>query len=236
MSVVTTDCLFNNSTIHSNQVVSKSELEEEMDTCDALCMLSDAYIEYLDQNENLLNIIPVYSAVQTLFSSVKFSNGTNVSNQESIVNGYLSTITIDGLNIENIITSRTLFDAIESDLDVTSMNISGIENIDAHALIFGVSFGSVAQVNELSYTNSDIKLMRVYDAEVHLANTSINNVTTAADMINILNSQNTSIDNLNITSSNTETSSVIVGLNSYFSHISNMASSIVDSQLMYFET
>ena len=179
---------------------------DQLSTCTDLCFFSDDYKQFLHQSQSSLDINAIPYSVQTVSSSLIIQNNTLINSQPYFINAYLSTITLNNVDISNIISDSNVIEISTSNITITNTEFSSIYNNNSNGLVIFLTSDSQMTMTNVTYSDSFMKMIRVYDSKFMISDSVITNIDAMnSDLISVYSSEDTSIMNTmisNITSSN----------------------------------
>ena len=148
--------------------------------------------------------------IQLISSSILITNSTDIFGQFSILNAFLSTVTLENSIIENCEFDDAAFNIIgtiftisniqlDSDTIYSDNSLNSLANAKLIQYILQISMYCQVYISNVTYTNSNLALVLIQQSSSIISDLSVSSVISNG-LIKIENSQNSTIMNVNINS------------------------------------
>ena len=185
--------------------------------------MSDNYKEFIQQSESSLNINSIPYTIQSISSLLVVQNNTFINNQPYYINAYLSTVTFDYVIFNSISSDSNVIEISTSNITVSNTQFSNMYNTNTNGLVIFLTSDSQITMTNVTYSDSFMKMIRVYDSKFMISDSVITNIDTMnSDLISVYSSEDTSIMNTMISNITSSSSRIIDVSYSTISSINNV--------------
>lgn len=145
-----------------------------------------------------------HSLFQLISASLVVDGNTQIQNQSSVINAFLSTVTFADSTLSDLTFMKTSIQVVSSEASFTNMTIQRLDNPSQTGFILAM-MESTLTIKDLAYSGSNSILFKVRTSSVSVSGVTFHNIANSTKLIEVSSSYNVSVSN--ITSSN----SVITG-------------------------
>ena len=171
--------------------------------------MPDHYIDFtLASDQNYFATVS-YALFQLISSNMIIQNMCSISDQSSLLNQFLSNVTISNSMITNIEMIESSLIVTSSLLNISQTTISMISNPDSYDLMF-VTLDSSLIIDNLVYEDSVSNLLNSLNTDIQIDTLMLNNISSSSDLVKISTSQMVSIANYQAQNVTTITSTGIL--------------------------
>jgi hypothetical protein len=228
--------IFNNCTIYDNAMVTIDEAVEEFSTgWSKLCFIGQNLKNFIiDYTQHLNNEPPTSSLIQLIFASVKISNSSHIYSQSSIVKAFLSTITIENSTINDISMTESAIEGVSSTIEFSKMTINNITSSEQGSFIV-ISLNSHFIAKNVEYNSGNWGLFDLRSSEIDVEDVQFDGVKEARFLFDVYDSEKATLDNITVSNSSSEETSLVKIRNSKNVSWSNISFSDIDQIAIYIE-
>ena len=214
-------------------------LDEINNGCENLCFVPDSIKTGIVQDEADIRLEGESRMLFHLIqSSMEIINGTQIYSQDSIINSFVSTLTIEGSQLYEISLLEPSIQVTTSNLTLNDMQIHTITNPQNVRFIV-VSLDSNFVTDGVDYRSSNSVLFTLSSSVIQASNLSFNNITNAEYLVVMYDVKNTVFRNLSMVNVSSSKDSLIdvkksTGLpfiNVTVSELANQVIKVSDSKL-----
>ena len=144
-----------------------------------------------------------YVLFTLISASLNIQNSSSITQQNSLLNSFLSTANLSDSTISDIDTIGIAIRVTSSTLNIKNMTISRVTNPNGHSLM-SISMESILSIDNLMFTDSQSNLMNIRSTATHMNNIHVENISSFSELIRI--SSSTSVNISQFTLINTTTS------------------------------
>ena len=192
--VVTTP-IIDSSQFNDNIVIDSTSLTSELTVKWVyLCFIPSSLKSYLIANKNLYNQISSNRVFQLIQGSLIIQNGWTFSSEESLVDCFISQLSISNSQFYSDIVSEYLIKITSSIATITNWTFYGLSSTDDSGLI-QTSFGSNLTASGISYSNSTLPFINSISSTLSLSGISLSNLSSSNPILSIDGSMSTYIRN-----------------------------------------
>ena len=214
-------------------------LDEINNGCENLCFVPDSIRTGIVQDEADIRLEGESRMLFHLIqSSMEITNGTQIYSQDSIINSFVSTLTIEGSQLYEISLLEPSIQVTTSNFTLNDMQIHTITN-PKNVRFIVVSLDSNFVTNGVDYRSSNSVLFTLSSSVIQANNLSFNNITNAEYLIVMYDVKSTVFSNLSMVNVSSSTDNLIdvkksTGLsfiNVTVSEVANQVIKVSDSNL-----
>ena len=143
------------------------------------------YIDFVNRNLNLLDAGSIHYSIQCISVAIAVKNNTYISNQLTLIDGYLSEISIEKSAIYGITSDYRIITLISSNLVLNDCVFTDIHSNHV-SQILGISFETYAQLSNILVSNSTVKFVGSLSSSVQLTNIHATNMTLKNHLIGFI--------------------------------------------------
>ena len=143
-----------------------------------------------------------YVLFTLISASLNIQNFSSITQQNSLLNSFLSTTNLSDSTISDIDTIEIAIRVTSSTLNAWNMTISRVTNPNSLDLM-SITLDSILSIDDLMFTDSQSNLMNVRSTVMHINNITFQNISSFTDLMRISSSTNVNISQF--TSMNTTT-------------------------------
>ena len=144
-----------------------------------------------------------YALLTLISASVSIQDSSSITQQNSLFNLFLSTLSMSDCYISNIDVLEPTIRVTSSSLNITSTNISEISNPDSYDFMF-LTLDSTLTMNSLIFENSTSNLFNARNTRIQIIDLIIRNVVSYSNLLRVLSGDDVLISQYQ--SSNTSSS------------------------------
>jgi len=144
------------------------------------------------------------TTIQLITAALKFQNNAHIQDQTSVINSFLSTVTIIDSQISSISLDTAGLSILSSTLEIDNIQISGIET-QSDAFFISASLDSSLDLKNIVYSNSNALLFEVRTSTISVNKINFTNINNAPHLFKIDSSSDSDISD--VTSVDAETKS-----------------------------
>ena len=150
-----------------------------------------------------------YALFQLISSNVNIQNMCSITDQNSVVNQFLSNVTISNSVISNIEMIESSFIVTSSLLNISQTTISMVSNPDSYDLMF-ITLDSSLVIYNLVFEDSSSNLFNTLNTNIQIDILKIRNINSSANLLKISTSQSVNITNYQAQDATTSVSTEIL--------------------------
>ena len=152
------------------------------------------YIDFtLTSDQNYFTTVS-YALFQLISSNVNIQNMCSITDQNSVVNQFLSNVTISNSVISNIEMIESSFTVTSSLLNISQTTISMVSNPDSYDLMF-ITLDSSLIIYNLVFEDSSSNLFNTLNTDIQIDTLMLRNITSSSNLLKISTSQSVNIIN-----------------------------------------
>ena len=122
--------------------------------------MSDDFKSYLNNNQNLLDVIQTKSCFQMIKSNMHVVNGTQVSNQGGFISAFSSVLQIADTIFSEMSLDASALSIIGTNSTIESSSATDITLSGTTSYPFMItSLDSIADISEFTYTNNTVPML-----------------------------------------------------------------------------
>ena len=173
--------VLDNTLIYDNKIVSSAEIQTELNTrCTFLCFIPTDFKTYITANPERLVVIQTKHLFLNILGNLIIRNDSVISNQDSLVNSYASSLTFSNSVIENIQMSQSSIIITGSQVTFENTTITSITSSISPAPAFIlVSLGSTLSGTIIRFTDNVVPFLNMIDSTLSIDGLIINGVISA---------------------------------------------------------
>ena len=171
---------------------------------------------YLQNNQNLLDATSLKFSIQCINGGVTITNNTYITSQSSFISSYLSQVSINNSVVYDIVSDAIIFTMIESNMTIDDSMFTNLTTTQTGDVL-SVSFDAITEINNLTYSASNMRLITVLSSTLSVANIEVFDISLSQHLISFINCLSIAMHNVNIRNLNT-TNSNLLSLNFLYSH------------------
>ena len=137
---------------------------------------------------------PVYALFQLISSNMNIQNMCSISNQDSLLNQFLSNVTISNSVISSIEMIEPSFIVTSSLLNISQTSISMITNPNSFDLMF-ITLDSSLIISNLVFEDSISDLLNALNTDIQIDTLMLRNISSNSNLLKISTSQSVNISN-----------------------------------------
>ena len=139
--------------------------------------MSDDFKAYLNNNQNLLDVIQTKSCFQMIKSNMHVLNGTQVSNQGSFISAFSSVLQIADTRFSDMSLDASALTIIGTNATIESSSATDITLSGTNSYSFIItSLDSVLNINDFSFTNNTTPMLTALTTNVKIDLLTLANV------------------------------------------------------------
>ena len=167
------------------------------------------YIDFTLTSDQNYFASPVYALFQLISSNMNIQNMCSISNQDSLLNQFLSNVTISNSVISSIEMIEPSFIVTSSLLNISQTSISMISNPNSYDLIF-ITLDSSLIINNLVFEDSMSDLLNALNTDIQIDTLMLRNISSSSNLLKISTSQSVNISNYQAQNATTSVSTEIL--------------------------
>ena len=183
--------------------------------------MSDQFMTYLQNNQNLLDATSLKFSIQCINGGVTITNNTYITSQSSFISSYLSQVSINNSVVYDIVSDAIIFTMIESNMTIDDSMFTNLTTTQTGDVL-SVSFDAITEINNLTYSASNMRLITVLSSTLSVANIEVFDISLSQHLISFINCLSISMQNVNIRNLNTTNSDLLSFSGSVINQISSM--------------
>ncbi|CAI2373025.1 unnamed protein product [Moneuplotes crassus] len=189
--------LIDSTNITGNLIISPNDFNQEVSgSCSKLCFLDQRLVEYIKEN-NLQSISEGFDLIEIVSGSLQIINNTLFSNQNGILNVFMSTLTISGTILRDINFTNTPIKLISSSFEMYDVLLTNIQdNSDREIILTNVDTQITAR--NITYENSNTRLLSALSGVVEFSIISAKNITNAGNLLYLLSCDRVKFTNITL--------------------------------------
>ena len=122
--------------------------------------MSDDFKAYLNNNQNLLDVIQTKSCFQMIKSNMHVLNGTQVSNQGSFISAFSSVLQIADTRFSDMSLDASALTIIGTNATIESSSATDITLSGTNSYSFIItSLNSIVDISEFTYTDNTVPML-----------------------------------------------------------------------------
>ena len=176
---------------------------------------------YLQNNPSLLDASSIKYSIQCINGGVTITNNTYITSQSSFISSYLSQVSVNNSVVYDIVSDDIIFKMIESNLTVDDSTLTNLTTTQTGD-VFSVSFDAITQVNNLTYSASNMRLITALSSTLSLVDIEVFDIFLTQHLISFVNCQSIAMQNIYIRNLNTTNSHLLSFSGSAIDRISNL--------------
>ncbi|CAI2371546.1 unnamed protein product [Moneuplotes crassus] len=189
------ESVIDNCRIYNNSVISPSEfVAETSGGCSKLCYLDTSLVANIIENK-LHEIDEGFYIIEILSGSLQIINNSLITDQNGVLNLFMSSLVVDSSTLNRIIFSRSPMRITSSTLELKNALLTGITG-NFEKEIFLVNDESTLIVQNLTYEQSSMKLFTVLTGEVNIEKLTANNISNFHTLIHIYSAHTVMLNSL----------------------------------------
>ncbi|CAI2370232.1 unnamed protein product [Moneuplotes crassus] len=162
--------------IFNNSIITPSVFDQETSgVCSQLCFLDQRLIDYIN-NSQLQSIPEGFELIEIVSGSLEIINNTQIYHQNGILNVFMSSLKMAGSILRNINFTNTPVKLTSSIFELQDMLLTNIQDNSANE-IFLVNDESQIIARNITYNNSNTRLLRVLSGKAELSIFTASNIT-----------------------------------------------------------
>lgn len=187
--------IISNCKIYQNEALSKSQIITEFTSaCSFLCFVNQEFKDYSVLNFGLIMTkIEAQPIFQLISASLSIIDGTLIYDQSSIINSFISTVTLQNITLTNITMSEISIKAVVSAITFENIIITGLSNPTKTGFIL-VMLDSTLKITNMNYSDSDSTLFKARTSSVEVVNIQFKEITNTTELFSIFDCYNISLD------------------------------------------
>ena len=139
--------------------------------------MSDDFKAYLNNNQNLLDVIQTKSCFQMIKSNMHVMNGTQVSNQGGFISAFSSVLQIADTRFSDMSLDASALTIIGTNATIESSSATDITLSGTNSYSFIItSLDSVLNINDFSFTNNTTPMLTALTTNVKIDLLTLANV------------------------------------------------------------
>ena len=150
-----------------------------------------------------------YALFQLISSNVNIQNMCSILDQNSVVNQFLSNVTISNSVISSIEMIESSFIVTSSLLNISQTTISMVSNPDSYDLMF-ITLDSNLVIDNLVFEDSSSNLFNTLNTNIQIDTLKIRNISSSSNLLKISTSQSVNITNYQAQDATTNVSTEIL--------------------------
>ena len=132
---------------------------------------------------------------QLISASLSIQNNTVIYDQSSIINAFVSTVTLQNTTFTNITLSEISIKAVVSTITFENITITHLSNPVQTDFILAM-LDSTVIINNMNYSSSDSTLFKARTSSVEIMNIEFNQILNATELVAISNCYNVSMNTI----------------------------------------
>ena len=190
--------VIDNTTISFNDVLTYDEILIEFNSsCHKLCFVPDSYKQYMIKSHLSYFMVTSAPLFQLISASLSIQSSSQVTQQSSLLNMFLSNAIITNSSISAILLQESAIKVTSSTLNISNTSFIGIVATLPIDIMF-VSLDSTLVVNSLSLFNSEISLFTVRSTNIEVNNLTMNSVSVKLYAIKIYSCQPVTLNQISL--------------------------------------
>ena len=122
--------------------------------------MSDDFKAYLNNNQNLLDVIQTKSCFQMIKSNMHVMNGTQVSNQGGFISAFSSVLQIADTRFSDMSLDASALTIIGTNATIESSSATDITLSGTNSYSFIItSLNSIVDISEFTYTDNTVPML-----------------------------------------------------------------------------
>ena len=122
--------------------------------------MSDYFKAYLNNNQNLLDVIQTKSCFQMIKSNMHVMNGTQVSNQGGFISAFSSVLQIADTRFSDMSLDASALTIIGTNATIESSSATDITLSGTNSYSFIItSLNSIVDISEFTYTDNTVPML-----------------------------------------------------------------------------
>jgi predicted outer membrane repeat protein len=164
--------------------------------CSKLWFIDESFINnvYAPLIENVIEDLDLFLLI---LSSLVIENNTIISNQEYLINSYISSIVIKDSEVHSIWNERRVIELSISNLTLSNMNITNIVAQNGASFIFALMENNV-KVQNVLVKDSQVELLEIRSSEITIDTLKFINVASERSLMRITNWREVKIDEISV--------------------------------------
>jgi hypothetical protein len=181
-----------NWSLYDNKVITKDAFLTEISSkWNYLWFLQSDYVSYLNDNPNLINVIPSFFWFSLIIGKISILEESNIYQQDRLVYAFNSEVLLQDSIIHNITTEDASIKLVISTLNLMNTTIQDIHtSSNSKISIISGSLESTINMNKLSYANSTLPFLTFHSSVGNITDVNLNNITWSANIISISDCKN----------------------------------------------
>jgi hypothetical protein len=170
------------SAIEENDIVSSATINTELDDISLwvnLWFASDQYLEHLDNNRELLDLIVTHALFSTTEATFNILEGVDIADMLHVSIGYAyhGHLTMDNWTIHNITLYSSAFILIGSDFSIDHTNVTSLSrDHGSTARFLQIELDSFATMNNTMFSDMTISIANWFSSEIIFTGVQANNI------------------------------------------------------------
>ena len=167
------------------------------------------YIDFTLTSDQNYFASPVYALFQLISSNMNIQNMCSISDQNTLLNQFLSNATISNSVISSIEMIEPSFIITSSLLNISQTSISMITNSNSYDLMF-ITLDSSLIINNLIFEDSMSDLLNALNTDIQIDTLMLRNISSSSNLLKISTSQSVNISNYQAQNATTSVSTEIL--------------------------
>ena len=139
--------------------------------------MSDDFKAYLNNNQNLLDVIQTKSCFQMIKSNMHVMNGTQVSNQGGFISAFSSVLQIADTRFSDMSLDASALTIIGTNATIESSSATDITLSGTNSYSFIItSLNSIVDISEFTYTDNTVPMLTALTTNVKIDLLTLANV------------------------------------------------------------
>ena len=168
--------IINNWTIYQNSKLAKDVILNEIQEWSVLWFMKSSFKSYISTNSDLMGSISKEFSIQLISSSFIIENSTTIYSQNLFINSFQSKLHINNTVLRDSISHSSIISFSYSTFVSDNLTLFNIFSNKLGNSLLEVLFGSVVNISNLKYTNSNSTLLYAYQTQIGMTNVGLSNM------------------------------------------------------------
>jgi hypothetical protein len=189
-----------NSTFSSNTVFTSSQLTSELTQCFYFCFFSESFKAYLKERPSLFDISSSVREIQLIMANLEISNGTKFIDSSSVIDSYISTVTITDSYFFNLEVKSNILKLTSSTVIIRDIEVYNITS-EGQSFVMGVSFESDLTIDGFIFHNSTLGMIDLLSSTASINRLKVSGIKITEEILHMdgnyaVNITNSEFDNV----------------------------------------
>ncbi|CAI2363934.1 unnamed protein product [Moneuplotes crassus] len=192
-SLITGGSIYDNIKITKEEYISQNEV-----VCTTLCFLPDSIRTKTKESFETIEGFDKIVLLDVIFGSISFQSMQNIYNQDQLINGFNSEISIENSTISYFTTNHPIITASSSVLNISATIFDRINMTSWNAPVILSNSESVTTLSNVTYSNSSGKFIEEANTVCSMDGVHFSDIETQKELIFMYSTLDCSIKNMSL--------------------------------------